>query len=178
MPQEIHRDYVDGDDPCRLVLDYSDTACSRQKLMEILDFHQVDVELIDARRMVCIPALDTPRSSFNALAEACREIAQVEAGGQSQTAADLAQRKAFLRQEGSSFKIRENFFAESEEIEFQDALGRRSAAMIAPYPPGVPLLWPGEEITEADISLWQELLSLAYDIRGLKSGKVEVLAEE
>lgn len=178
LPQEIHRDYVDGDDPCRLVLDYSDTACSRQKLMEILDFYQVDVELIDARRMVCIPALDTPRSSFNALAEACREIAQVEAGGQSQTATDLAQRKAFLRQEGSSFKIRENFFAESEEIEFQDALGRRSAAMIAPYPPGVPLLWPGEEITEADISLWQELLSLAYDIRGLKSGKVEVLAEE
>ncbi len=177
LPPEIRRDYVDGDDPCRLVLDYSATACSRQKLTEILDAHQVDVELIDAQRMVCIPALDTPRSSFDALAGACREIAQVEAGGQSQTATDLAQRNAFLRQERSSLKIRESFFAKSEEVEFQDALGRLSAGMIAPYPPGVPLLWPGEEIKEADITLWQELLSLAYDIRGLKSGKVEVLAE-
>ena len=60
-------------------------------------------------------------------------------------------------------------------MNFRHALGQRSAGVIAPYPPGVPLLWPGEEITAADIALWQDMLDLAYDVRGIKSGKVEVL---
>jgi len=42
---------------------------------------------------------------------------------------------------------RQAFFAGYRTVPRQQALGQVSAELIAPYPPGVPLLVPGEEIT-------------------------------
>jgi arginine decarboxylase len=42
---------------------------------------------------------------------------------------------------------REAFFAARETVAMRDAVGRTSAELIAPYPPGIPLLAPGEVIT-------------------------------
>ncbi len=42
---------------------------------------------------------------------------------------------------------REAFFAESQTVVIDQAIGRISAELIAPYPPGIPVLAPGEEIT-------------------------------
>jgi arginine decarboxylase len=42
---------------------------------------------------------------------------------------------------------REAFFGRSETVTFADAPGRVSAEVIAPYPPGVPVLVPGEMVT-------------------------------
>lgn len=42
---------------------------------------------------------------------------------------------------------RQAFFAERETVMLQRAIGRVSAELIAPYPPGIPVLAPGEEIT-------------------------------
>jgi arginine decarboxylase len=42
---------------------------------------------------------------------------------------------------------REAFFAPGETVRADDAVGRVSAELVAPYPPGVPVLAPGEIIT-------------------------------
>jgi arginine decarboxylase len=42
---------------------------------------------------------------------------------------------------------REAFFAPWETVRADDAVGRTSAELVAPYPPGVPVLAPGEIIT-------------------------------
>jgi lysine decarboxylase len=44
---------------------------------------------------------------------------------------------------------REAFFSSYEVVSSADAVGRVSAEMICPYPPGVPVLSPGERITQA-----------------------------
>jgi lysine decarboxylase len=41
------------------------------------------------------------------------------------------------------------FFAEREPVPWADAVGRVCTEVVAPYPPGVPLLAPGERITTA-----------------------------
>lgn len=43
------------------------------------------------------------------------------------------------------------FFAAQEVVAAADALGRISAELIAPYPPGIPVLAPGEVITAATL---------------------------
>ncbi|GAA3571636.1 aminotransferase class I/II-fold pyridoxal phosphate-dependent enzyme [Microlunatus spumicola] len=49
---------------------------------------------------------------------------------------------------------REAFFAPTRTLGVQEAVGRVSAELVAPYPPGVPVLAPGERITaEAVASL-------------------------
>ena len=47
---------------------------------------------------------------------------------------------------------REAFFADEEVVARDAALDRVSAELIAPYPPGVPLLVPGEQITAATLT--------------------------
>ena len=42
---------------------------------------------------------------------------------------------------------REAFFARAVTLDVQQAVGRVSAELVAPYPPGVPVLAPGERIT-------------------------------
>ena len=39
------------------------------------------------------------------------------------------------------------FFAPSDTVALHDAVGRVSVELVAPYPPGIPVLAPGEEVT-------------------------------
>lgn len=43
---------------------------------------------------------------------------------------------------------RDAFFAPTETVDASRAVGRVSAELVAPYPPGIPVLAPGEEITD------------------------------
>jgi len=52
---------------------------------------------------------------------------------------------------------REAFFADNETVPASAAIGRVSAELIAPYPPGVPVLAPGELITAAAIESLREV---------------------
>jgi arginine decarboxylase len=52
----------------------------------------------------------------------------------------------------SALTPREAFFAGHETVAADQAVGRVSAELIAPYPPGVPLLAPGEIITAESIT--------------------------
>jgi lysine decarboxylase len=44
--------------------------------------------------------------------------------------------------------IRDAYFADTEYVSAKDAVGRISADLIAPYPPGVAVVAPGELLTE------------------------------
>jgi arginine decarboxylase len=52
---------------------------------------------------------------------------------------------------------REAFFAPNETVPAAAAVGRVSAELIAPYPPGVPVLAPGELITAAAVEALREV---------------------
>ena len=52
---------------------------------------------------------------------------------------------------------RDAFFADNETVPASAAAGRVSAELIAPYPPGVPVLAPGELITAAAIESLREV---------------------
>ena len=45
-----------------------------------------------------------------------------------------------------------------ESVEIDDLMGRTLAVMVVPYPPGIPLIMPGERITEATKSIHDYLL--------------------
>jgi arginine decarboxylase len=54
---------------------------------------------------------------------------------------------------------REAFFAANETVPAAAAVGRVSAELIAPYPPGVPVLAPGELITAKALDALREVLA-------------------
>ncbi len=58
---------------------------------------------------------------------------------------------------------RDAFFSQFEDIKARDAIGRIAAEQITPYPPGVPVVVPGERINQAVID---------YLLTGLGAGMV------
>ena len=67
---------------------------------------------------------------------------------------------------------------EKEWIPYMRAIGRIAASMIIPYPPGIPLLVPGEKITVAKLSQLGELLVTGATFQGnhrLEEKMIEVV---
>jgi lysine decarboxylase len=52
---------------------------------------------------------------------------------------------------------REAFFARNETVTATAAVGRISAELVAPYPPGVPVLAPGELVTAEALAALREV---------------------
>jgi len=50
-----------------------------------------------------------------------------------------------------ALSMRDAYFAETEMVNTGDAVGRISADLIAPYPPGVAVVAPGELLTKVII---------------------------
>lgn len=68
---------------------------------------------------------------------------------------------------------REAFFAPVEEVPFAGSLGRISAEQVMFYPPGIPLLCPGEEITEDCIDYVREMQGLGLNVSGTADPALE-----
>lgn len=61
---------------------------------------------------------------------------------------------------------REAFFATTEKIPFSNSIGRICAEIVSPYPPGIPILAPGEEITETIVDYLQLIYNHGAFING------------
>ena len=60
------------------------------------------------------------------------------------------------------------------EVPFAAAVGKIVAAVVAPYPPGVPLLVPGEMIGDAEIQMITGQLEHGGEVRGVRAGMIPV----
>jgi arginine decarboxylase len=61
---------------------------------------------------------------------------------------------------------RQAFFATSKTVELEQSIDQVSAELICPYPPGIPVLLPGERITAAAIDYLQRVLRSGGFISG------------
>ncbi|KAG2436379.1 hypothetical protein HXX76_006686 [Chlamydomonas incerta] len=61
---------------------------------------------------------------------------------------------------------RDAYFAETESVPAAEAVGRASAELLCPYPPGVPVLFPGERITPAALAVLQATLAAGGTVTG------------
>jgi len=52
---------------------------------------------------------------------------------------------------------REAMFAQTEQLSLEDCAGRVSAVQLAPYPPGVPVVAPGERIGKKELSYFAQI---------------------
>ncbi|MEX2416705.1 MAG: aminotransferase class I/II-fold pyridoxal phosphate-dependent enzyme [Paenibacillaceae bacterium] len=80
-----------------------------------------------------------------------------------------------------SLSPRDAFYAETEIVEFTKAAGRIIAEFIFVYPPGIPILLPGEVITQDNIDYIIEHLEVGLPVQGPEDKtmqNVKVIVEE
>jgi arginine/lysine/ornithine decarboxylase len=153
---------VDRVDSTRLVIDTAGLGLSGYKVEAMLrDEFGIAPELSDRRGIVCVVTVGDTRASLGALVDALATIADRRSVFQPR------QRRFAARSVGEaiapgemSMTPREAFFAKSHSVPLPAAIGCIAAEPIIPYPPGIPVLIPGERIG------WNKLLYLAQVVAG------------
>jgi lysine decarboxylase len=156
-------DVIDGEyiDPLKLVILLSSCGADGNLVEADLLAANIDIEM--ANRDILIPMItfaDTP-DRVDDLVQ--RIIASVNSHRGTPRPIEIL--PAFSIEPKVVVTPREAFFSGYEVVEAKDAVGRVSAEMICPYPPGVPVLSPGERITEAALSALFEARDMGVMIK-------------
>ncbi|KAL1518670.1 hypothetical protein AB1Y20_002958 [Prymnesium parvum] len=98
-------------------------------------------------------------------------VAKLNAGREAHTRASALKAAAVAASRSDSWSKsycspREAFFRGSRSVPAAKAIGQISAALVCPYPPGIPILIPGEEITAEAVSLLHDLRAAGCSITG------------
>jgi lysine decarboxylase len=145
-PEQFARDRFD---PAKLVLNLAGSSVSGNDLEAGLIAAGLPVEMADRDTVIAIVTMLDDEDSVGRL---CDEIVKVAA---SVPAVAPRHRSASLVWRDTAPTVamppRDAFFASHETVPAERALGRIAAELIAPYPPGIPVLVPGEVITAAEL---------------------------
>jgi arginine/lysine/ornithine decarboxylase len=149
-------------DSTRLVIDTAGIGLSGYKVEAILrDEFGMAPELSDRRGIICVVTVGDTRASLGALVDALAAIAARHSGPATRPSR-LASRSVgeAIGPGEMSMTPRDAFFAKSHAVPLPAAIGCIAAEPIIPYPPGIPVLVPGERIS------WNKLLYLAQVVAG------------
>ncbi len=142
-----------GVEPTKLVALLAGTGAHGNQVEADLIAAGMPVEMGDRDTIIAIPTIADDEERIAKFVETL--IASVEKRrGQPRHPQPAA---AWTVQPQTVLAPREAFFAANETVPADVAIGRVSAELIAPYPPGVPVLAPGELITAAAVAALREV---------------------
>jgi arginine decarboxylase len=163
---------IAGYDPCKLVVDVGALRLSGPRAAAWLrSTWGVNPEFSDLRRLVFSLTTGDDESSVEILIDALSDLATAGAarlgGGEPLIARWPAAPPEIALPPKAGFAV------PAQPIALADALGKVSAEMVVPYPPGIPLLVPGEKVSEAVLATILQLLEEGVHLVGMsdRSGR-------
>jgi arginine/lysine/ornithine decarboxylase len=108
------------------------------------DEHHVNLLLGDRRRVTAMLAPGDDRDRLTRLVTALQAIAAGPSHDRKRSV-DMPALEDFELE--LAMQPKQAYFASAEQVPAKKAIGRICAEMISPYPPGVPVIAPGERIT-------------------------------
>jgi lysine decarboxylase len=135
-------------DPVKIVLRVQQLGASGVDIEKALIAQGARVEMADRDTIVFLATLADTQEDFQALAMKLVPILKNLQGTPRESATALSW--SVVPQIATS--MRDAYFAKTEMVSAIDAIGRISADLIAPYPPGVAVVAPGELLTEQIVS--------------------------
>jgi arginine decarboxylase len=138
-------DVLDGPgvDPAKLVVLLAGTGANGGQVEADLIAAGMPVEMGDRDTVIPIPSIADDEERLAVFVETLIASIERRRAARRQPAAAAA----WTVEPQTVLSPREAFFARNETVTADTAIGRVSAELVAPYPPGVPVLAPGELIT-------------------------------
>lgn len=143
-----------SDDPTRLVIGTRGRGYTGLEVQDLLSTHGIDVEMADEEKIVCIcTVFDKPRAFARLLAG----LKYIPAGE------PLPPLAVTIPTPGKRMmSLREAALSPQEAVALKEAVGRTISVSAGMYPPGIPLILPGEQVTAACV---EKLQSLPFEKR-------------
>jgi arginine decarboxylase len=161
-------------DPTHLIVETASIGLTGYQADDWLrDERQIDFELADHRRLMALVTFAHGEEEIDRLVRALRDLVDEHSGADGSDVPRLPH-PGDLRTEQAVLP-RDAFFSAAEMVKARDAVGRISAELVTPYPPGVPAIAPGEVITEAIVDYLEAIVEAGAFVEGAADQTLEHL---
>ncbi len=169
-------------DPTKITVAVKGLGYTGYEASEILRRrYNIQVELADLFNVVALFTIGTTSDAADRFVAAFEELARDE------RPVDLYAPSGVLQQrlKKGSYRLpeippmrmlpRDAFLAQTEFVKFRESKGRICAETISPYPPGIPVLSPGEEITDGLIDYLRLEMKAGTRIQGPYDDELKII---
>ncbi|MFK2825514.1 aminotransferase class I/II-fold pyridoxal phosphate-dependent enzyme [Bacillus sp. B190/17] len=147
-------------DPLKWIISCNHEMISGYQLLDLFYEQGCTAEISDPRNIVFLFSLNEEEDDIEKVVEAIKAI-----DGKLQQWSMMDSREkgetVLFAEEGTLYKqeisLRDAFHMPRKRVALEEAAGSLCGEMVLPYPPGIPLLTPGEEITSTHIQTIREL---------------------
>ncbi|MBP1992704.1 aminotransferase class I/II-fold pyridoxal phosphate-dependent enzyme [Paenibacillus eucommiae] len=133
------------------------------------DHYNIEIELSDMYNILCLVTPGDTQSNVDALLKALKELS--EQNYNIKNVNDVVIKVPAIPQ--LTISPRDAFYGETETLPFKDAADRIIAEFIYVYPPGIPILLPGEVITQELIDYIVEHVEVGLPVKGPEDRSVQ-----
>lgn len=159
-------------DPTKLIVRVADLGMTGFEAYDKLRYeHGIDGEFADMRQVIFSVTIGDTEESVGKLVNALRLLAQDKRPAFEYELVNAAPEEL----PHLAISPREAYFAPSRSVAIREAVGHVSAENIIPYPPGIPLIVPGEVIDEAHLDYLDYLVSKGSGIVGTEDKTLQTV---
>jgi arginine decarboxylase len=164
-----------GHDPLKILIDISALEYSNQEIHRyLMDEVGLEIEKFTHSTLLVLLTLGGQRSKMVRLYNALKKL------DDGKVSLHRSRNKVRLPDELPPIDLAclpaEAFFGERESVNWQESVGRIASGLVTPYPPGIPLLVPGQRIAAEHVAYLKALSSLKLTIQGMFDGEIYVLS--
>jgi arginine/lysine/ornithine decarboxylase len=157
-------------DPTRITINFSAAGISGTKAEAILRKNfKIQVEMADLYNIVALTTIGNRQRDYERLVDALRSIVSTQGSGKTRSKTT----GAYPKPPELSILPWEAVYCEKEQVAAADSIGRVCGEMIIPYPPGIPVLMPGEMITREAYEYLKLCVQQGIKINGAADAKLE-----
>lgn len=160
-------------DPLKLLLNLRTRMFTGYRLQEMLEKEGIYPELAETTHVLLAASTGTSAQDVEHVSQFLERV-NGEGAPHDHLPADIGMLASnFLREQ--VLPMHEAVDAATQRVLLQRATGKISGEMVIPYPPGIPLLLPGERIDSQVIGLLQELQASGARFQGIKDPELQMI---
>jgi len=157
-------------DPTKLTISSRELGITGFELDMILaDKYHIQMELSDFYNVLAVGSFGDTKEGMDRLLSALKEISN-DYYGKKESVQDFLDIPAIPRK---ILNPREAFYSDKISIPLNESIGKISGEFLLAYPPGIPVLCPGEEITQEVVDYVHDLKRANLYVQGTEDLTVE-----
>ncbi|MGF7185217.1 lysine decarboxylase [Desulfitispora alkaliphila] len=154
-------------DPTKIAVKASDIGFNGFTLSRLFrENYGIESEMAQDQYCLLLAGIGTNDADLEIVLKACEKISKAKKQKLQKSSCDYIISLPELPPR--EYMPRESYYSNGEVVPLKRAEGRISKQLVCPYPPGVPILYPGERVTEDIIAYIERQLEYGATVQGLE----------